>query len=167
MVEVPKQLSESVRQRIVRDMQPSLLLVYLKCGAAVILSGLISLLVCGQFGVGVTHAAHHLHHQLHSHISDLTSALATGAVFALLAPFILKLLCSPLQFRYIARRGYHAALVWFVGLGGFLAHHGDVGTEITTFVAWSMATFLTFQVGTRLIDTFAPNVGLPSQARSR
>jgi len=166
MVEAPEALSEEVRIRIVKDMEPSLLTIYWKCGLAVVLGGAISLLVCGQFGVGITHAAWHFNNELHAHIHDFGSALTCGIVFALIPPFILRLLCSPLQFRKMTRKSFHAAIVWFVGLGGALAHHGDVGASILMFVLWSVATLATFIGMSRLIDrvagkwsfSYAPNI---------
>lgn len=165
MIEAPEALSEAVRIRIIRDMEPSLLTIYSKCGLAVLLGGAISLLVCGQFGVGMTHAAHLFNHTVHSHADDLGLALTSGIVFALVPPFILRLLCSPLQFRIVTRKNPNAAILWFIGFGAALAHHGDMGANIFVFGLWCAAALTTFVGLSRLIHriagkrllSFAPN----------
>lgn len=157
MMQISKELSELVRIRILKDMQPGIFTIYLKCGLAVLLGGSVSLFVCGQFGVGITHAALHFNNQLHAHVHDFGAALACGASFALTPPFILRLLCSSLQFRVMTRKSFDAALVWFVGLGTLLAHHGEMGTHILMFVLWSLAAIVTFMGLSRLIDRMAGN----------
>jgi len=155
------ELAEAVRARILSDMRPSLPAIYLKSGLAVVLGGAASLLVCGQFGLGITHVAMHLNNQFHGHVDDLGSALGCGIIFALIPPCFLRLLCSPLQFQILTRRSLHAAFVWIVGLGGVLAHHGDTGIQILAFVIWCVAASGTFWFVARLINRFGRTWSLP------
>lgn len=152
MIEVPLELEASVRDKIRRDLHPSLRVVYLKSGLATVFGGALSLLVCGQFGVGVTHAAMHWNREMHGHVSDLASAVACGIVFAILPPFLLRLFCSPLQFRVITRRSAHAVVVWLVGLGAVLSHYGQSGLPFLEFVLWSAATIGTFLILSRAAE---------------
>lgn len=165
MMDVPHELAERVKSRILKDMRPRPLTIYLKSGLAVVIGGALSLIVCGQFGVGVTHAAMHFNNQLHHHAHDHASALMCGIAFALIPPFILRLLCSPLQYRVVVRKP-HVALLWFVGLGFILAHHGDVAIEIMEFGLWSVASIVTFQIVSLVIDRFASRLAVPWLSQS-
>lgn len=136
-------------------MRPSLLTIYLKCGLAVLCGGALSLLISGQFGIGLEHAFLHFNHDPHYHADDLASALACGIVFALLPPFFLRLFSSALQFRVIARQSIHVAIIWLVGLGGLLAHHGQNAIQVISFVIWSAAAVGTFIAVSRTIDHVA------------
>lgn len=156
MVELSEKLSNEVQRRIIRDLRPSLWVVYLKSGLAVGAGGAISLLLCGQFGVGITHASLHLNNELHAHVHDFWGALACGVIFALIPPFVLRLLSSPLQFRLITRKSFHSALVWLVGLGAILTHHGETVVEFYGFLIWAGAAFFTFTLISRAIDWMAP-----------
>ena len=160
MMDVPHELAEQVQSRILKDMRPRPLTVYLKSGLSVVVGGALSLLVCGQFGVGITHAAAHLHLQLHQHGHDHVSALMCGIAFALIPPFILRLFCSPLQYRVVVRKP-HVALLWFVGLGFILAHHGEVAIELMEFALWCFASIATFQIVSLVIDRSAFRLVLP------
>lgn len=164
-VDLSEKLSASVREQILRDMRPSLAIIYLKSGLAVGLGGAISLLLCGQFGVGITHASLHFTNELHAHAHDFWGALACGIIFAIIPPFILRLLSSPLQFRLITRKSFHSSVVWLVGLGAILAHHGETIIEVYSFLIWAGGAFLTFMIISRIIDRVAQGFALPSAGR--
>ena len=150
--EPSRELLKRVHSRIVSDLRPSFFTICWKSGAAVTLGGFLSLSLCGQFGIGLTHASMHLNHHLHEHTQNLSSALLCGFFFAFLPPLILRLFCSSVQFRVITRRSPQAAIVWFFGLGVFLAHHGETGAQILFFAIWCGATAITFFAVSWLID---------------
>ena len=165
MMEVPEILAQRVKDQIVRDMKPSLWTLSWKSGFSVVLGGTLSLLVCGQFGVGITHAAMHINNELHAHGHDHFPALLFGIAFALIPPFILRLICTSLQYRVITRKPA-AAFAWFVGLGLMMAHQGEVAFEAMTFVLWSAACAGTFQALSRIIDRSGSNLSFPWLAKN-
>lgn len=160
MMEVPEQLSQRVQSKVVRDISPSLWTVSWKSGSSVVFGGFISLLLCGQFGVSITHAAEHINQRVHAHSHDYVQALLFGIVFSLIPPFILRLLCSPLQYRVVTRKPL-VAFAWIIGLGAALAHHGHVTVEIIGFAFWAAASVATFKVLTQVIDRSASHLVLP------
>lgn len=165
MTELSDSVSESVRNRLLKDMRPGAATVYLKSGLAVILGGALSLIVCGQFGVGITHAALHFADQFHTHGTSVRSVLMCGVAFAILPPFVLRLICTPLQFRFLTRNTFAPALIWLVGLGAVLAHHGETAVEAFRFGLWAMAAFGTFSFVARLIDLLVPSWQLSPEPR--
>jgi hypothetical protein len=168
MVDAPAELAQRVRDQITEDMRPSYFTMYMKSGLAVLIGGVVSLLICGQFGFGITHAAQHFNDQLHEHVHDFASAFLSGAVFAFLSPFLLRLFCSPLQYRVIIRHLYIAP-IWFVGLGAILAHHGQMGFEVGHFALWCFATTATFKMLSMGLDKLMGKrfFHMPSEVRVR
>lgn len=144
------ELSPKARQRIfdtvLGEIEPSRLRIYGKTGLAVALGGILSLVVCGQFGVGMTSLAEHIHHGLQRHFGSLVCALACGVFFAALPVLVLRLLCRAVEFRAITRKGKYAPVIWLLGLGGALALHGDHGKEFIELAAWAIAAVATFKI---------------------
>lgn len=163
MADLADKLSKDVKSRIMADMRPRPLTILWKSGLAVLAGGLLSLLACGQFGVGITHAALHFNQELHTHGTSIGSALLCGIAFALIPPFFLRLFCSSLQFRFIIRKSPAFAMVWLVGLGAVLAHHGQTAVELAVFVLWATASVTTFVAVARFIDRFAQGLSFPSE----
>jgi len=155
MAEVSSRTKDTVVHTVLRDMRPSLPVLYGKSGLAVLVGGFLSLFVCGQFGVSVSSSAL----QLHDHVGGLSCVIVCGVIFAVAPALILRLLCSPLQFKVITRQSFHVPVFWIVGIGGFLAYHGEQGRELMSFVIWSIAAVAMFEVISRVIDLVTARMG--------
>lgn len=152
MAETPQRVKNHVMGKLTADLNPSLLTIYAKSGLSVAVGGGLSLFVCGQFGVSASHSAHHVHGHLIENMEGLACLLLCGALFAILPALMLRMISSPLQFRAITRKSFHAPLLWLVSIGGFLAYHGDEGRGILGFIAWSVAAWITFEGVARILE---------------
>lgn len=152
MAETPQHLKDIVVRRVTSDMSPSLLTTYLKSGISVVIGGGLSLFVCGQFGISASHSAHHVHNHLTENIEGIACLLLCGALFAILPAVLLRMISSPLQFRAITRKSFHAPLLWLVSIGGFLAYHGEQGRGILGFLAWAMAAWVAFEAVSAILE---------------
>lgn len=137
---LPEQISENIRKTILRDLNPSPLSVHLKLAAAVIIGGLVSLAICGQFGMGMTNWAELLSHKIHDTMPPVICALICGAVYAFFPTLLLRfVLCSPIQFRIILRTRYLALISWYGGTGISLAIYGQHGQGVFEILFWMLA----------------------------
>lgn len=150
MAEIPKHVEASIFQRVQADLEPSSLVVYGKVGQAVTSGGLISLLLCGQFGVAGSQFAMQLNQYFHQS-GGLVCGVICGAFFALAPLAVLRLQCSAMQFHVILKKRYHAALVWFAFFGGALALNGNLGNEFSAVFAWFVAAMIVFESGGMLM----------------
>ena len=155
MAELSRRVRENIYANAMRDLRPSLVTLYFKSGLAVLLGGVLSLFVCGQFGMAMTPQAAALSHKLHSSMDVRVCAVVCGVTFALFPVLLLKLMCRELQFRAIVRRGYHAPLVWITGVGALMSYQGDHGREMFTFLLWCVAAWTAFELAGRGIDAVA------------
>ena len=152
MADTPRQLKEFVAGKIISDLNPSMLTIYAKTGVAVVLGGGLSLFVCGQFGVSASHSAHHVHNHLIENVEGIACLLLCGALFAILPAVILRAISSPLQFRAITRKSFHAPLLWLISIGGFLAYQGEEGRGLLGFIAWCFAAWFAFELVSRFLE---------------
>jgi len=152
MTEVPKHITEAILARVRRDLDPSGLTVFSKTGLAVIFGGVVSLFICGQFGLGITGFAQDVNHGVHNQTGSLACAMICGSLFAIVPVLFLRVLCSGMQFRAIIRRKWQAPAVWLASFGGMLAYHGEFGNEFVNFLAWAGAAYLIYQVLGHLMD---------------
>jgi hypothetical protein len=155
MAQVPVDLSEQVRMQILKDMQPSLLTIFIKSGIAFTAGGILSLFICGQLGIGLDHAQKHFSHLTHQHAHGVITAVACGGLFALISPLVLRFLCSAIQFRIIIRKSRWIAILWLVALGGVLAHHDVMETNAPAFVLWCILAWLALEGLSLFIDWVA------------
>ncbi|RZJ53607.1 MAG: hypothetical protein EOO45_31080 [Flavobacterium sp.] len=127
-----------------KDLQPSPLVLHTKLFLAVVLGGMVSLAVCGQFGMGMTSWAEVFSHKLHENMPALACSLICGTIYAIFPTITLRVfLCSPMQFRVILKKKLYDLALWY-GVAGislaFYGHHGQGGLEIITWFVASMAT---------------------------
>ena len=69
--EPPTRLDQSIESAVLRDLEPPLALVHLKTAAAAILGSLLSLAICGQFGIGFTSFADAFSHEIHARMGPV------------------------------------------------------------------------------------------------
>lgn len=152
-----KELKNKIFQHVMKDLDPSWLLTHTKVGTASILGGLLSLVVCGQFGIGFTPLANSLNHAIHANMGSIPCAIICGMLYAAFPVTLLRfLLCPPLQFRAIMKRRWQAILVWFGGFGGLVATFGHHGTDILTFAGWIAAAIAGANLIAWLMNVIAP-----------
>lgn len=140
MNSLPRVTSESIQQKILADMRPGFIEVHGKFAVAVFLGGLISLAICGQFGMGVTNWAEMLSHKIHHGMSPLACAAICGIAYAVFPTLVLRLfLCSPVQFNVILKRRFLTLFAWHAAVGISLATYGDHGSGISEIIFWIIA----------------------------
>lgn len=155
--EPPSHIQEAITRNALRDLEPPLLAVELKLGLSALVGGFLSLVVCGQFGLGVTSWADALNHNLHAHAGPIPCALICGVLFAVFPIGILRfLLSSPLQFRVLMRHHQVSLLLWFAGLGGLLTLFGEHSQGIMEYTAWVIAAIAAANGLARLANLVAP-----------
>lgn len=155
--EPPQSVQDAVVSRVMRDLEPSMLAVHTRVGLAAVIGGLLSLVICGQFGVGVTSWADALNHRMHAHLDSLSCAAACGMMFAAFPVLFLRfLLTPPLLFRVILKKHQPALLVWFAGFGGILMLMGEHGQGVLEYCAWVVAALLAANLIARLINRLVP-----------
>ena len=165
--EPPQQVVAAVSEHVLRDLEPPALLVHVKVGISAIVGGVASLMLCGQFGFGVTSWAEALNHRMHAHLGSVPCAVACGVMFSIFPVLVLRfLLAPPLQFRAILRRHQLVMVIWFAGLGGALAFFGEHGQGIVELSSWLVAALAAANVCARVADRLSPS-WLPPLAWSR
>ncbi len=152
MNEVPRHLTETILTRVRRDLDPSPLTVLLKTGVAIVLGGIASLFVCGQYGLGITGFAQNINLSFHHHTGSLACAVICGSLFAIIPVLVLRFMCSAIQFRVIIRKKWQAPVIWLASFGGMLAYHGEFGNEFVNFLAWTTAAYFIYLILGLLMD---------------
>ncbi len=141
-----------------KDLQPSFFVLHTKIFLAVVLGGVISLAVCGQFGMGMTSWAEVFSHKLHENMPLLACSLICGTIFAIFPTFILRvLLCSPMQFRVILSRRIFDLALWYGVAGISLASYGHHGQGTLELITWFVASLGTSHILAILLKKLIPN----------
>lgn len=155
--EPPQNIQEAVVSRVMRDLEPSLIAVHTRVGLATVMGGLLSLVICGQFGLGMTSWADSLNHHMHTHMDPLTCAVACGILYAAFPVTLLRfVLTPPLLFRVIVKKHQPALLMWFAGFGGILTLMGEHGQGVVEYGAWVVAALVAANVMARVINRLVP-----------
>lgn len=154
---LPEDVTARIRRAVEKDLSPSSLIVNLKLLLAVMVGGLISLSICGQFGMGVTGWAEALSHRIHETMSPLLCASICGTLFAVFPTFLLRfVLCSPLQFKVILKRKFMTLALWYGGVGMALATYGKHGQGASEILFWSASALVTSYVLAGILRAFFP-----------
>jgi peptidoglycan/LPS O-acetylase OafA/YrhL len=154
---LPRAISESIQQKILADMNPSLVQVHGKFAIAVFIGSLISLAICGQFGMGMTSWAEILSHKIHQGMSPLACAAICGIAYAVFPTLILRLfLCSPVQFYSILKKRFLTLFAWHGVVGISLATFGDHGTGASEITFWIMAAIITSYITAAILKRLVP-----------
>lgn len=140
-----------------KDMNPSLATVNGKLALAVLLGGIISLSVCGQFGMGMTGWAEVLSHRIHEEMPPLVCASICGTAYAIFPTLLMRLvLCSPMQFQAIISKHFLAVSLWYLGIGYAMATYGEHGQKTDEIVFWTIAAVATNYVLSYLLRKLLP-----------
>jgi hypothetical protein len=167
MTRISKNIDKLILSHVARDLAPSMPMVHLKVGLAAILGGLLSLTVCGQFGIGWTSFAEAFSEKVHTTMDPIACAMLCGGLFAVFPATLLRLLCAPMQFRTIVRKKFGALALWFGGFGGALVYHGHHGNDAPQFAAWIFAALIAFVGLSLLFEQVVPTLDLPLARMAR
>jgi hypothetical protein len=156
--EIPRKVTERIFDHVMKDLKPSWLVSHTKVAIASIVGGLLSLLVCGQFGLGFTDVANSLNHTLHFKMGAIPCAILCGTLYAFFPVAVLRFgLCHPLQFRAIMKHRWQAIVVWFGGFGVSMASVGHHGTDILVLAGWLVGAILAANLLAQIMYGLVPN----------
>ena len=151
-MQVSNHIEKKIKEHVHRDVSPSDGTAYRKSGIAFFFGGTLSLLLCGQFGMGLTSVASNINHTLHHSIGSLWCAAICGALFSIVPVLVLRVLSSPMQFRALLRKKWQPQLLWTVSIGVLLSYHGDFVFEFLAVIVWSTAAYAVFRSMGEAID---------------
>jgi hypothetical protein len=161
---LPEEAAIRIRQIIAKDLAPPPHVVNIKLFFAVTIGGILSLTLCGQFGMGVTGWAEALSHRLHQTMSPLSCAIICGTLFAVFPTLLLRLfLCSPMQFRAILRQKLPTLSIWYGGAGTILAVYSEHGQGADEILFWSISAILTSYLLAALMKAIFPKWSFPGR----
>ncbi len=165
---ISKRVEDEIQLHVLRDLDPPWMLVHTKVALAAVVGGLASLLICGQFGVGLTPAATALNHTIHESMGPIPCAIVCGVMYAIFPIAMLRFaLCGPLQFRAITKRRWQSLLLWFGGFGGVMASFGHHGDSALTFSGWILAAIFAANVLARGLYAVVPAWDLPLRLKTQ
>lgn len=163
---VSQQTRDHVLNTIKSDMNPSARVLHTKIGAAVLLGTLLSLGICGQFGVGLTDFARNFNLQVHATMDPITCAIVCGMLFSIFPVFVLKFIASPMQFRVIFTRRLKEVAMWILPMGVIMAQHGHHGTDLPGLSTWLISAMISFYLFAKIKDVAQVFVGQLLQAKT-
>lgn len=153
MYDVSEKTSQEIYSRVQADLEPRLWAMIWRIGLSLSIGGVLSMVFCGQFGIGFTEMAHSVHHKAIGVLGPVQCAIFCGVVFAIAPVIVLRLLSSGMLFRQlILRHGLLTGIILLgVGSGMYLA--GNYGQELLNVLVWALAAFASFKL-TGLIITY-------------
>lgn len=158
-------LQEAVHAQVMRDLEPSWQRVHTLAGGATIGGGLLSLAVCGQFGLGLTPWATSLNHLMHAHLQAVGCAAFCGLLYAFFPLAALRFgLATPLLFRVIIKRHKSVLALWSLAFGASLASLGEHGQDLGAFLAWCASALAATNGLARLIVKLMPTWSMRAQS---
>lgn len=149
---VSQKTRDHVLNTIKSDINPSARVLHTKIGTAVLLGAVLSLGICGQFGIGLTGFARSFSLHVHATMHPVTCAILCGMLFSIFPVVILKFITSPMQFRMIFTRKLKEVAMWILPLGVFLAQQGHHGTAIPDVGTWLISAIASFYLFAKIKD---------------
>jgi len=144
LIQPPSNVDAAIKASVARDLQPSMLTVHLKLASAFLGGLVLSLAVCGQFGLAFSGPAAAFSHHIHHHMPATICAIVCGALYSLFPIAVLRLgLTSPLEFRAMLGQHTVAVAIWYVAIGsalGTLGHHGNDIISVGLWIATALVT---------------------------
>ena len=157
MFEPPKNIERAIFEHVEKDLKPTFLTVQTKVAVSAILGGVVSMFICGQFGIGFTSFAEAFTHHIHAYMNPFVCALVCGASYAVFPVLLLRLfLCNPLQFKAIIYRQQTSVFAWYVGFGSLLAYFGHHGTNLLNLFGWVVAALCMTHILARSVNLLMP-----------
>ena len=151
MHQIPENITQSIHAYVMRDLRPSWWVMWAKTFLALFIGGAASLLVCEQFGFGLSPLAGSVGEYLHCHFSQEGCAIICACIFVALPLLILRLSSSHLQFKVICRKGFFIAPVWLLLFGGGMSLHFGAMKVSYHDAVWVMASVLLYPLAAFLL----------------
>ena len=145
MSQVPDQIRADIYAKVLGDLEPSLKVVHAKIGLSVGLGGLLSLLLCGQFGFGFGALSEMINASIMAQVGAGGCTAVCGILFAVVPVVTLRVLCPALQFLSIVKHQWHALLLWIAAFGTVLMIVNGVGNPLWEILVWTSAALLSFE----------------------
>ena len=146
MPNVPEHVSVKVKAKILSDLKPDLTEIFWKVGFSLAVGGWLTMIFCGQFGIGASSFAvkfnEHLHHQ-----SGILCAVVCGVLFSVIPVVVLRFLSTAHKFQAMIRYQAWVTAVWMVAIAALLSYFGDMGTEFFYVSVWFVAALTTYRLG--------------------
>ena len=120
MVEVSEKTREKIFGYVRRDLQPTYWAVAWRVASSLAIGGFLSMIFCGQFGIGFSEMARHLNHAIHAHMGAVQCAIICGATFAIAPVLVLRGFCTGILFRKIIREYGMVQAALLVPIGIFM-----------------------------------------------
>lgn len=149
---IPDKLAKQINHTVHRDLAPGPWSVNLRVGSALILGGMLSLFLCGQFGFGYSRFASGLHHYIHLEHGSTLCMVVCGFSFVLIPIILLRVITRPLMFRKIVRSKKLLLFIWLAVAEFLLAFRGNYLPTPVDAVIWFVVAMGTLWGASVLID---------------
>ena len=152
MLEVSEKTTEKIYSYVKKDLQPTYWGVSWRVALSVAIGGVLSLLFCGQFGLGFSEMARHWNHAVHANMGVVQCAIVCGATFAIVPVIVLRIICSGILFRRIIR-GYGVVQgLAMLGAGVVMWGTGTFMNEAINIVLWAASAYITYNLLGLIVD---------------
>lgn len=165
MLEIKEKTKDRIYTFVKKDLEPSFLSVAAKVLFAFGVGGLFSMLLCGQFGLGLSQNAIQWHYAIHNRVGSLLCSIISGTIFMLLPVLILRVLCSGLLFRKIVREYNLPQVVLISTIGFTLCKMGAVMTQGIYAALWSLGAYAAYKALGSLLGRYSMSVS-PFKSRT-
>ncbi|MFK7872810.1 MAG: hypothetical protein AB8C84_06505 [Oligoflexales bacterium] len=143
---------EEIYKYVHQDLHPSVWSVTWRLGLSIFLGGFLSMIFCGQFGLGLSRMAQDTMHMVHSRYGSIRCSILCGMIFTLAPIVILKGICSRFLFRHVIW-SYHFILFIFLNFFAFLIYmNGSVMNDVPHVFMWSLSAYISFKSWGVLLD---------------
>lgn len=117
-----------------------------------ILGALLSLGICGQFGLGFTDFARSFSQYVHTTMDPVKCAILCGMLFSVFPVLILRFMTSALQFRVIFSKKLMDTSLWILTVGVIMAQYGHHGKDATGLSTWIISAIVSFYLFAKIRD---------------
>jgi hypothetical protein len=158
MREIPESISQKIENDILKDLNPSAVVLWGKSLLSLFIGGGASLLVCEQFGVGFTSFAQTTGMLLHTQLNPVACTILCAVLFIALPPLCLRAMTSGLQFKVFARRSAYVGPAWLSLFVLLMSSHSHEGMMMSHNLIWLISASVFYQIFLYLLSkvTFEP-----------
>lgn len=146
-----KEIRDKIIKTVANDINPSSTRVAIYLLYSFGVGGALSLLLCGQCGLGLSPIALKVSHEVHSQMHPIFCAIFCGGFFSIIPIIILKYKTHPLFFKALIRKDklLVGAIIFVIGLT--IYSHSNWNLEILYYLAWCTSAYFVFHMGTRTL----------------
>lgn len=151
-MEISKKTEEKIYSYVKKDLTPSIWAVVSRIVISLSMGGFLSMMFCGQFGVGFSEMARHWNHTVHASMGSVQCAIICGSIFAIVPVLVLRSICSGLLFRKIIK-GYGVAQGGLLTIMGIAMYsQGTFMNEAINISLWAASAYITYKLFGLIID---------------